>query len=477
MLWPQPLQRGTRLLLLLLLLCLSQCHRPLAAPLPRGLEGQLGGAPGEPSQGWAAEAGPDAGELKGGREELFQDVDPRALAAVLLQALQEAPQEAPAGPGPRASEERVQSEARSSELLQPDSPEGWPSEQDGDRPPQVEEEAEDQPESALKERQRYTHRREGARPDGTLAELEAFQPLRLNVKRRAPPAREPWTGARKLRQQQHLEHQLLQRRYEELAESRRQAEEARRAAAEEERLADMASDLLLQYLLKDGEDGEGPREAQGSSEEEEEEEGGGRAASLLFGDGEDNVAEDKRSNETPEGEGEEEGEEIDPNTIDRLIELSSKLHLPADDVIDIINHVEKKEEGEPSNKGKGLAAPTHSKPKKAPSHPSARQEARPAHPKAFPPYHPLPKQEEAAWNEVLKGDEFPLPKRLQAKDRSAKISNHIDPRTFQTPAYHHYRPLPGPLVPREGYYDIQAQDDDLENYLGSYLLLKHPKVF
>ncbi len=35
-------------------------------------------------------------------------------------------------------------------------------------------------------------------------------------------------------------------------------------------------------------------------------------------------------------------DDIDPQTIDKLIEISSKLHLPADDVVDIINDVEKK---------------------------------------------------------------------------------------------------------------------------------------
>ncbi|XP_026546569.1 neurosecretory protein VGF [Notechis scutatus] len=488
----------------ILLLCLLvQCHLHLAAPLPPGLEGQWDEAPEESNQEW-----PGAGKQKGSREELFQDVDPKALAAVLLQALQIAPQdskESPLSPEPGANEERVQSEARSSDV-EPESMPGWPPKKDGDQPPQEElaqERMVDQPEmdnlkSMLKELQHYspTNKREepsyryqmppteppqGPHPDDVLKELEEYQQLKFNIKRKAPPAQESWDGARKLRQQQHLEHQLLQRRYEELAESRRQAEEARRAAAEEERLADMASDLLLQYLLKDGEeDADADQGQRGAAAQEESEGGAGKAASLLFGDGEDNVAEDKRSNETPEEEEEEEEEEdIDPNTIDRLIELSSKLHLPADDVIDIINHVEKKKEPEPSpGRGKLPVAPPHSKPsKKAPPHPSARQEARPM-PRAFPPYRHLPpKQEEAAWNEVWDGKAFPLPKRYQAKDRSAKLSNHIDPRTFQTPVYHHYHHLPGPLGPRDGYYDLRARDEDLENYLENLLIMKHPKVF
>ncbi|XP_025030293.1 neurosecretory protein VGF [Python bivittatus] len=446
---------------------------------------------------------PDAGNQKGSREELFQDMDPKALAAVLLQALQITPQnskELPLSPKPSANEERVQSETKGSDV-QPGRQQGW---QPRDQP--QEEEAKEAAESIsdgremeslksmLKELQHYspTSKREepshsrptspsepsqGTHPDDMLKELEEYQQLKSNIKRKAP-LHESWAGARKLRQQQHLEHQLLQRRYEELAESRRQAEEARRAAAEEERLADMASDLLLQYLLKDGEEDEEGQ--QGANAQEESEEEGSKGTSLLFEDVEDNVAEDKRSNETPEVE---DDEDIDPNTIDRLIELSSKLHLPADDVIDIINDVEKKkkeEVPESNSKSKLLVAPLHSKPKKTPPYPSAHQEAHPIpkafYPTAFQSYHHLPKQEEAAWNEVLKGNEFPAPKRYQAKDRSTKISNHISPRTFQTPVYHHYHHLPGPMVPRDGYYDIQAHDEDLENYLES-LLMKHPKVF
>ncbi|XP_063159008.1 neurosecretory protein VGF [Candoia aspera] len=506
MLWPQSLRRGTWLLSLCLL---TQCHLQPAAPIPQGLEGHWGKAQEESNQesllhSWL-ETGPEVGNQKGSREELFQDVDPKALAAVLLQALQVTPQtskELPRSPKASTSEGRVQSEAKSSNV-QPERQQGrQPSEGRGQPQEEVAKEAEegvfDQQEtesleSMLKELQHYgpTSKREqpshshqtlpseppqSTHPDGggsdTHKGLEEYQQLKTNMKRKAP-SHEAWAGARKLRQQQHLEHQLLQRRYEELAESRRQAEEARRAAAEEERLADMASDLLLQYLLKDGEEDEEGQPGANAREESEEE--GSKGTPLLFEDAEDNVAEDKRSNEVPEVE---DDEDIDPNTIDRLIELSSKLHLPADDVIDIINDVEKKKEEVPESKLP--AAPPRSKPKKAPSHPRAYQEAPPVpkafYPTAFQPYHRLPKQEAAAWNEVLKGNEFPAPKRYQAKDRSTKISNHISPRTFQTPVYHHYHHLPGPVVPRDGYYDIQAHDEDLENYLES-LLMKHPKVF
>lgn len=93
-------------------------------------------------------------------------------------------------------------------------------------------------------------------------------------------------------------------------EVRRQAAEAQRAKAEEEKLADIASDMILQYMVK--QDGKKYKD--------------------------NNAAEDKRSEE----EGTNDNDDLDPQTIDKLIEISSKLHLPADDVVDIISDVEKK---------------------------------------------------------------------------------------------------------------------------------------
>nr|XP_003198998.1 neurosecretory protein VGF [Danio rerio] len=93
-------------------------------------------------------------------------------------------------------------------------------------------------------------------------------------------------------------------------EVRRQAAEAQRAKAEEEKLADIASDMLLKYIVK-----QDKKKYQ-----------------------DNNGAEDKRSDEDTNDD----DEDIDPQTIDKLIEISSKLHLPADDVVDIINDVEKK---------------------------------------------------------------------------------------------------------------------------------------
>lgn len=92
-------------------------------------------------------------------------------------------------------------------------------------------------------------------------------------------------------------------------EVRRQAAEAQRAKAEEEKLADIASDMILQYMVKQD------------------------------GKKYNNAAEDKRSEEDGAND---DDDDIDPQTIDKLIEISSKLHLPADDVVDIISDVEKK---------------------------------------------------------------------------------------------------------------------------------------
>uniref|UniRef100_A0A3Q4GDS7 VGF nerve growth factor inducible n=1 Tax=Neolamprologus brichardi TaxID=32507 RepID=A0A3Q4GDS7_NEOBR len=98
-------------------------------------------------------------------------------------------------------------------------------------------------------------------------------------------------------------------------EMRRQAAEAQRAKMEEEMLADIASDMLLRYMVKQNN-------------------GNKQYSSSLS-----SAAEDKRSDEEQEVT---EEDDIDPQTIDKLIEISSKLHLPADDVVDIISDVEKK---------------------------------------------------------------------------------------------------------------------------------------
>lgn len=95
----------------------------------------------------------------------------------------------------------------------------------------------------------------------------------------------------------------------------RQQEEAERAREEEQRLADIASDMLLQYMGRKQQSYLKPRQKSSMG----------------------NAAEDKRSEEIAPDE-----DDMDQQMIDRLIEISSKLHLPADDVIEIISDVEEK---------------------------------------------------------------------------------------------------------------------------------------
>uniref|UniRef100_A0A8C8S7T8 Neurosecretory protein VGF n=1 Tax=Pelusios castaneus TaxID=367368 RepID=A0A8C8S7T8_9SAUR len=451
--------------LLLSISLLTQC-RLHAAPLPSGGDVH----PGEPHQPSPA---PPAKEIRvralpprsreGGDtqeeedDELFQGVDPKALAAVLLQALDGTGHNSP-DKRRAPDEERVHSQSRSTSLGAGRARGQQLEEAEGGRDGASQQL--DTLQTIVQELQSFSPAAKREHPRGdpshaeVLKELEEYERLRAGTKRRAPSA-EPWSGAKKLKQQQHLEHQLLQRRYEELAESRRQAEEARKAAAEEERLADMASDLLLQYLLK-GRDEEDELGADAREEEEEEEEEGGfrggraKGSPLLFEDEEGNVAEDKRSNEVREDD-EDEDDVIDPNTIDQLIELSSQLHLPAEDVIDIINDVEKKKkEAQPKHQAKVASY---------------------APPQAYYPAVPWkrPKQDEQDWNEVLHGDEYPAPKRYPAKQNN--LSNYIQPRAFQPPAYHHSHHLPGSLVTRDEYEeDSRAREEELENYIEKVLM-------
>ena len=293
---------------------------------------------------------------------------------------------------------------------------------------------------------------------------------------------------------------LLQQGLAQVEAGRRQAEATRQAAAQEERLADLASDLLLQYLLQGGArpHGLGGRGLQQEEQEllsEREEAERARQNALLFAeeDGEAG-AEDKRSQEeTPghprkdaegaEGGGEEEDdddEEMDPQTIDSLIELSTKLHLPADDVVSIIEEVEEK------RKRKKNAPPEPvPPPRAAPAHAHARS------PQSPPPAPaPAPAREELPdWNEVLPpwdreeveafppGPYHPSP-------------NYIRPRTLHPPAasrrrhYHHALPSSrhypgGEAQALRAQAEAEAEErrlqeqEELENYI-EHVLLQRP---
>lgn len=116
----------------------------------------------------------------------------------------------------------------------------------------------------------------------------------------------------------------------------RQQEEAERAREEEQRLADIASDMLLQYMGKKQQPYMKPRQKSST----------GSAG---------NTAEDKRSEEVLPDQ---DSDDLDQQMIDRLIEISSKLHLPADDVVEIISDVEEKKK----KRKELLLQPTNSNP-------------------------------------------------------------------------------------------------------------------
>ncbi|XP_074201945.1 neurosecretory protein VGF [Camelus bactrianus] len=321
---------------------------------------------------------------------------------------------------------------------------------------------------------------------------------------------------------------LLQQGLAQVEAGRRQAEATRQAAAQEERLADLASDLLLQYLLQGGarqrglggrglQEQEEERESEREKEEAEQERRGGegtvgeedeeaaeaeaeaeeaeraRQNALLFAEEEDGEAgaEDKRSQEeTPghrrkEAEGAEEGgeeedddEEMDPQTIDSLIELSTKLHLPADDVVSIIEEVEEK------RKRKKNAPPEPVPPPRAAPAPTHARSPQPQPPAPAPARDELPD-----WNEVLppwdrEEDEVFPPGPYHP------FPNYIRPRTLQPPAasrrrhYHHALPpsrhYPGrEAQARRAQEEAEAEErrlqeqEELENYI-EHVLLRRP---
>ncbi|XP_066130548.1 neurosecretory protein VGF [Saccopteryx bilineata] len=320
---------------------------------------------------------------------------------------------------------------------------------------------------------------------------------------------------------------LLQQGLAQVEAGRRQAEATRQAAAQEERLADLASDLLLQYLLQGGARQRSPggrglqqelkeRESEREEEEAEQERRGGeervgeedeeaaeaeaeaeeaeraRQNALLFAEEEDGEAgaEDKRSQEETPGhhrkdaEGAEEGgeeeedddEEMDPQTIDSLIELSTKLHLPADDVVSIIEEVEEK------RKRKKNAPPEPV--------PPPRVAPAPTHVRSPQPPPPAPARNELPdWNEVLppwdrEEDEVFPPGPYHP------FPNYIRPRTLQPPAasrrrhYHHALPPSrhypsGEAQARRAQEAAEAEErrlqeqEELENYI-EHVLLRRP---
>uniref|UniRef100_H3ADG5 VGF nerve growth factor inducible n=1 Tax=Latimeria chalumnae TaxID=7897 RepID=H3ADG5_LATCH len=219
--------------------------------------------------------------------------------------------------------------------------------------------------------------------------------------------------------------------------------------AEEQKIADIASDLLLQYLLK--------------GEDSQEEENNGRSNEKGNNDNDDDDDDD-----------------IDPQTIDKLIEISSKLHLPADDVIDIINDVEKKKKKDAPER----IEPRHrTQSRDRVKAPFVRQEA-PEKPRYYPRYKPeRPRyysNGEMAFNDLLTNsleyDDVPMSVPRRYRPKQATFSNYIRPRTFPQPRQYYYQPQI-PLMQREDYYDeSQDNEEELENYIEK-ILLRHPEVF
>ncbi|XP_008587703.1 PREDICTED: neurosecretory protein VGF [Galeopterus variegatus] len=557
--------------------------RPEALPPPLSSEHKepvLGDAVPEPKDGSAPEARATRNSKPQDEGELFQGVDPRALAAVLLQALDRpasppAPGGSQQGPGEEAAEalltETVRSQTHSLPAPETQAPAAPPRPQTQNGPeagdPSEELEAlasllqelrDFSPSSAKRQQETAAAETETRTHTLTRVNLENPGPERVwraswgefqaRVPERAPlpppvpsqfQARMPESGPLPETHQfeegvsspkTHLGEalaplskayqglgapfpkarrpessflggseageRLLQQGLAQVEAGRRQAEATRQAAAQEERLADLASDLLLQYLLQGGArqrglGGRGLQEAaeerESEREEAEQERRGGqervgeedeeaaeaeaeaeeaeraRQNALLFAEEEDGEAgaEDKRSQEeTPghrrkEAKGAEEGgeeedddEEMDPQTIDSLIELSTKLHLPADDVL----------------------LRTHVRSPQPPAPAPARDEL-PDWNEVLPPWD----REE---NEVFPpGPYHPFP-------------NYIRPRTLQPPSasrhrhYHHALPLsrhyPGQEAQaRRAQEEAEAEErrlqeqEELENYI-EHVLLRRP---
>ncbi|XP_040829754.1 neurosecretory protein VGF [Ochotona curzoniae] len=587
--------------------------RPEAQPPPFSSEHKepvAGEAGTEPKDGSAPEVRAARNSEPQDEGELFQGVDPRALAAVLLQALDRpasppaaaAPGGSPQGPADEAAEalltETVRSQTHSLPAPEPQAPATASRPQTSESSPEAGDPSEElealaallqelrdfspsnakrQQETAAAETETRTHtltrvNLESPGPErvwrASWGEFQARVPERAPLPPSVPSqfqARVPESGPLSETRQfgegvsspkTHLGEalaplakayqglgapfpkarrpessllsgsdageRLLQQGLAQVEAGRRQAEATRQAAAQEERLADLASDLLLQYLLQGGarqrglgsrglqetqeereserEEAEAEQERRGGEERvgEEDEEAAeaeaeaeeaerARQNALLFAEEEEEDgeagAEDKRSQEETPGhrrkdaEGAEEGgeeadddEEMDPQTIDSLIELSTKLHLPADDVVSIIEEVEEKRKRKKNAPPEPMPAPRAAAPARSPQPPP-----------------PAPAREELPdWNDVLppwdrEEDEVFPPGPYHP------FPNYIRPRTLQPPRrrhYHHALPPSRYSAGREAQArraqgEAEAEErrlqeqEELENYI-EHVLLRRP---
>ncbi|XP_053318854.1 neurosecretory protein VGF [Spea bombifrons] len=454
-------------------------------------------------------------------DELFKDISPKALAAVLLQALNQNGEEQATS----TVEERKVPEDQQSEKEMQDS---------------LTESVMSRTRSSEKEQESSEDDKMGNEGDletvkSLLQELETFEPT---PNREQQPSEDTLPDNKDLEELKELLGLEEPREEEKRSPQKPVPHTPRKSEGEEEELAGVAQDLLLQYLLNGGENDAEQTEDDDETKEEEEDDyqegdfmGGQRP---LFEDEEEGNKQDKRSKDY-------DVEEVDPQTIDKLIELSSRLHLPADDVVDIISDVEKRKRRRMKKKKArddflGRREKTRTPPQSWPDtpkhvyYPRRRLEQEPTWNKVSQPvWNKVPatkwkkmsqpswkkvpeptwnkvksptwkkvpeptwkKVPESKWNKVQdsnwnngqdsnwnNGQDFnwnsvfePTPRRYRT--RPSSYSNYIRPRAFQTPPRYYYKP---PVPQREDYYDEdQDKQEEMENYI-ERILLTHPEVF
>ncbi|OCT59434.1 hypothetical protein XELAEV_18000856mg [Xenopus laevis] len=339
-------------------------------------------------------------------DELFKDISPKALAAVLLQALN--------------SDGEEQTPSTSPERTPP-----------GDHKA-LKDEKEDGLTERVKTRSQSLEREDELREDakvGNEEDLESVKSLLQEFESfQSPPKAE-----QEIEQQTRSDSDDLEELKEllgigsEIEEEKRSpiqpdAESSKKWGEEEEsdNLAGVAQDLLLQYVLNGAEN----EEEQGKEEKNQEQEGSEEAADYqggdfvegqrpMFEDEEDANILEKRSNDDDD-------DEIDPQTIDKLIELSSRLHLPADDVVDIIADVERRKR-------------RRMKKKKARDDFLGRKERTRAPPQSWPDtpkpaYYPRRRlEQEPVWNKVQDPVWNKVPEPIWSKKKEPRWNKWADP--------------------------------------------------
>uniref|UniRef100_V9KR13 Neurosecretory protein VGF n=1 Tax=Callorhinchus milii TaxID=7868 RepID=V9KR13_CALMI len=439
----------------------------------------------------------------------FRDMDAKALATILLQALKIDEEKTGEREGEREAGslslsnpsmwreadkdslvENVKSQTRSRESAPQRQVMAWaPEREDGG---EVSPQSIEQMEAMLQELEKYSTATKRERSNTALRSAKTSRPISKQPEDSSMLGNmddiEELVGGMEKDTDYNEEHEVMQEpakradksvsRFQAGSLSRLGAGEPGPDKAEEEQIADITSDLLLQYLLKGGDMAE-----QEDSAKEKLTDGERKRSDEEW---EEDVAEEKRSDEEGGDDDDDDGGDMDPQTIDRLIEISSKLHLPADDVIDIINDVEKKrknsvEKMEPTRHH-------HTTPrdriKPAPGRSDQRQKVylptrhRPEKPRHWSTSDMALQDLLGADNELDYGA-MPLvyPRRFHLQQNL--YPNYIRPRVYQ-PRHSTYRYQPSPsLLQNEDYYDDdQAQDkeEELENYIEK-ILLQHPEVF